>query len=296
VSTEFSWVAAGTAAVVSIAAWVVAAADQPRKTYQVRALADRVFERLNAERRSRGAPEWERRPSLDGVASSAAERVARTGRHGLGSMDRALRNAGIRGVHRAIPILLTFRGHNDPLQAAVDLWKGYGPALEGLKDPRIDAIGLGGAVSADGTRVLVGLLVEDVEWPDYRELERETAEAVNRVRVGRGLRAMETQPELSEVARGHSLDMARRGYFSHESPEGRDLGWRLRSAGLEYHQVAENISKIRGFESPVQAAVEGWMKSRGHRDNILTPEFELSGVGVAVDEDGVVYFTQLFLR
>jgi uncharacterized protein YkwD len=46
---------------------------------------------------------------------------------------------------------------------------------------------------------------------------------------------------------------------------------------------------------PVAAAVQGWMKSRTHRDNILRREFTETGVGIC-RRDGSYYFTQLFLR
>jgi uncharacterized protein YkwD len=38
------------------------------------------------------------------------------------------------------------------------------------------------------------------------------------------------------------------------------------------------------------------MESPGHRKNILEPLFTVSAIGVAIDSDGKVYFTQLFMR
>ena len=41
-------------------------------------------------------------------------------------------------------------------------------------------------------------------------------------------------------------------------------------------------------------AVEGWMNSQGHRENILDPSYDRAGIGVAIAEDDRVYITQNF--
>jgi uncharacterized protein YkwD len=41
--------------------------------------------------------------------------------------------------------------------------------------------------------------------------------------------------------------------------------------------------------------VEGWLESPGHRENLLDAAVRETGVGIAVDDDGALYFTQLFL-
>ena len=51
----------------------------------------------------------------------------------------------------------------------------------------------------------------------------------------------------------------------------------------------------RGSEDPFRTAVESWLKSRGHREHLLSPEFQETGIGVAIDDEGAIYFTQLFL-
>lgn len=40
--------------------------------------------------------------------------------------------------------------------------------------------------------------------------------------------------------------------------------------------------------------VDGWMNSTGHRENILNPDYEASGTGVFITENGSVYATQEF--
>jgi uncharacterized protein YkwD len=53
---------------------------------------------------------------------------------------------------------------------------------------------------------------------------------------------------------------------------------------------------VEGSDDPVAIAVEGWMSSPGHRANILSEEYSESGIGIAIDGRGAVYFTQVFTR
>ena len=97
------------------------------------------------------------------------------------------------------------------------------------------------------------------------------------------------------IARSHSQDMVRRGYFAHESPEGARPGERLTRAGVSYTHVGENLHRSLGVDDPVRTAIRSWLESQGHRKIMLTDEFYESGVGIATDEEGSLYFTQLFL-
>jgi uncharacterized protein YkwD len=90
--------------------------------------------------------------------------------------------------------------------------------------------------------------------------------------------------------------MATRGFFSHDDPERGGPDRRLTRAGIPWRAVAENIYRQRGYRDPVARAVEGWMRSPGHRQNILNPEYTHSGTGVFISGDGTAYYTQIFLR
>ena len=84
----------------------------------------------------------------------------------------------------------------------------------------------------------------------------------------------------ASVARFHSGDMLRRGYFSHTSPEGVDPFERLRAAGVAYSAAAENIAYgARNGEE----AFRQWYGSRGHRRNMLNCHYTRHGVGVVGD-------------
>lgn len=131
---------------------------------------------------------------------------------------------------------------------------------------------------------------------ELRQLERETIEAVNRVRAQHDAAALDERAVLTDVARAHSQDMARRGYFSHRSPEGDDVVDRVRARGISYRKLGENIQQNRGYEDPVRTAIDSWLHSSGHRQILLDPAFTETGVGAALDEQGHYIFTQIFLK
>lgn len=120
--------------------------------------------------------------------------------------------------------------------------------------------------------------------------EQEMLALVNEERAKEGTKPLEFDTRLTEVGRGHSKDMFERGYFSHFSPEGEDVGDRLEERGIHYTFAGENLA----LAPNVNRAHSGLMNSPGHRRNILDPAFTRVGIGVV---DGGVYgkmFTQVF--
>jgi uncharacterized protein YkwD len=132
-------------------------------------------------------------------------------------------------------------------------------------------------------------LVTETEW-HIRFLTNQQRD------IGR-LPPLEGSPALADVARAHSRDMLARGFFDHRNPDGLGPRDRVVKHGLSFKVVAENIYSARnGSTDAAELAsivVGGWMKSEGHRLNILDPSLKLIGVGVAV-ADRDVMATQLF--
>lgn len=108
------------------------------------------------------------------------------------------------------------------------------------------------------------------------ELEARMLEMVNAERVQRGLKPLQADPELTQVARAHSRDMFARSYFSHVSPDRGDPFDRMREAKVRYLIAGENLALAR----TLPAAHQGLMESPGHRANILRPQFGRVGIGV----------------
>lgn len=140
--------------------------------------------------------------------------------------------------------------------------------------------------------------------------ERAIAAAINRERTARDLDPVEYRPGLADVARNHSRDMIARDYYAHESPDGETPFGRVQSSSVSCSSVGENIAASwwqREFEStdgkrtlhttPEELAdglVEQWLNSPEHRENMLRPDWERTGVGIAVTAEGEVLVTQNF--
>jgi uncharacterized protein YkwD len=120
-----------------------------------------------------------------------------------------------------------------------------------------------------------------------REIVRATLCALNRERAHHGLRRLSLDKRLSRAARRHARDMARRNYFSHDTLGGGTFVDRIRAEGYlkgaRSWVVGENLAwGSRGFSRP-RVIMRMWMKSPGHRANILNRSFRQIGIGVAYD-------------
>ena len=119
----------------------------------------------------------------------------------------------------------------------------------------------------------------------------EVVDRTNAERARHGLRALTVDQRLAAAAQAHSADMVRRGFFAHESPDGRQVWDRAVAAGYAYRKVAENIA---AGQRTAEEVVRGWMGSPGHRANILDGDLTQIGVGRADGGSYGVYWTQVF--
>ena len=114
---------------------------------------------------------------------------------------------------------------------------------------------------------------------------RATLCLINVVRRTSRVRRLKADRALARVARGHSRAMVSRRFFGHIDPAGRDVGGRLRAAGWlprpPTWAAGENVGFGDGPASTPRATVEGWYLSDAHRVNMLDPQFDRAGIGVA---------------
>ncbi|MEG5113538.1 CAP domain-containing protein [Microcoleus sp. A2-C5] len=123
------------------------------------------------------------------------------------------------------------------------------------------------------------------------DLEKAVNQQINLYRASKKLPPLTVDPRISQIARIHSENMASgKVKFSHDGFEGR-----AKAITVPYQSVAENVAYNMGYNDPVRNAVEGWIKSDGHRKNIES-QFNLTGIGIAKNAKGEYYFTQLFVR
>jgi uncharacterized membrane protein required for colicin V production len=120
--------------------------------------------------------------------------------------------------------------------------------------------------------------------------EQKMFKMVNQERAKAGLRPLQWDEQLSQVARGHSMEMFQMGYFAHNSPVSGTPFDRMRQAGIAFLVAGENLA----YAPNVQIAHEGLMNSPGHRANILRPEFGKIGIGVIESDFRGSMFSQEF--
>jgi uncharacterized protein YkwD len=113
-------------------------------------------------------------------------------------------------------------------------------------------------------------------------LEAAVVGRINVVRRGRGLRPLRWNSRLARAADFHSRDMARKGYFEHESANGTAFWRRIErfypSRGFRSWTVGENLlwaSDTYGADF----AVREWMASPPHRQNLLSRDWREIGIG-----------------
>ncbi|MFF9976975.1 CAP domain-containing protein [Streptomyces erythrochromogenes] len=98
---------------------------------------------------------------------------------------------------------------------------------------------------------------------------------VNQERAQAGCGPVRANPPLAALAGAFSKDMAARGFFGHDDPEGNTPWDRAAKAGLS-GLGGENIARGQGDAESVMRA---WMNNPGHKANILNCEFRTLGVG-----------------
>jgi uncharacterized protein YkwD len=113
-------------------------------------------------------------------------------------------------------------------------------------------------------------------------LEQGVIARMNAIRRGHGLRPLRHNARLATAADFHSRDMARRGYFEHDSANGTAFWRRIErfypSRGFRSWTVGENL--LWGTDRYGAAfAVREWMHSPPHRENILSRDWREVGIG-----------------
>ena len=134
----------------------------------------------------------------------------------------------------------------------------------------------------------LGFQTEDYKLDE--QTENLMIDLVNKERASRGLKTLKIDVNLRSVARSHSEDMFKRGYFSHYSPERETVADRAEKMGIDFLVIGENLA----YAPNLELAHKGLMNSEGHRANILSEDFGKIGIGVI---DGGIYgkmFTQVF--
>lgn len=108
----------------------------------------------------------------------------------------------------------------------------------------------------------------------------------NQIRAQRGMRTLRTNRRLRKAAVRHSRDMVWNDYFEHTTPKGVTMVDRiLRSRYVRANRgwsLGENLAWGTGTYATPRGAVDAWMNSEGHRENILRRAYREVGIGVVI--------------
>ena len=128
-------------------------------------------------------------------------------------------------------------------------------------------------------------------------LEQTAFDLLNKKRVQNGLTPLTWNDKLASIARSHSQNMADFNFFSHRGLDNKMVSDRADDAGMgRWRAIGENIAYNRGYQEPINKAVELWLDSPSHRHNLLDNNWKETAVGIAVAADGSYYLTQVFLK
>lgn len=127
---------------------------------------------------------------------------------------------------------------------------------------------------------------------DMEQLISEVHEATNRERVAAGANPVERLDSLDGIAQNWSSRMADADRMTHNPDIRTQVDQTYRGEWSRYGEnVLQNWCGANG-----DALVAQWMRSPGHRVNMLRSDYTHLGVGAAVADSSKLYSTQNFVR
>lgn len=121
-------------------------------------------------------------------------------------------------------------------------------------------------------------------------------ELTNKERQKLGLPVLEQNEKLNSAAFFKGTDMIEKGYWSHFGPNGETPWQFIENSGYTFSFAGENLAK--DFTSS-ESAVQAWMESKSHRENILNDKFTQTGIAIIkgkIDDKETVIIVQMFAR
>lgn len=129
--------------------------------------------------------------------------------------------------------------------------------------------------------------------PSPQEVGQAVYGQINQYRHQKGLPLLRWDAQISQQALAHSQALA-----SGRVPLGHHgFQQRIQAIGktTPYSRAAENVASTIANATPDRQAVQGWLSSPSHLKNITGP-FDTTGIGVARNDQGQYYFTEIFIK
>lgn len=123
--------------------------------------------------------------------------------------------------------------------------------------------------------------------------QKEILDIINNERIENNLLPLEEKEILNEMAIKKASLVAKEGKLDHYAGGYSSLGEFFKEYGISYLAIAENLA--RNQKTPEDVA-KNWIESKGHRANLLNPQYTYTGIGKFIDENNNIYWVQLFLK
>lgn len=111
----------------------------------------------------------------------------------------------------------------------------------------------------------------------------EIVSLTNQKRTEAGVSSLIYNLQLEQAARQKGQDMIENDYWAHVAPDGTEPWVFFVDAGYKYRYAGENLA--RDFSNP-QDAINAWMASPSHKDNLLSDKYKEIGIAVVEGDLG----------
>lgn len=129
----------------------------------------------------------------------------------------------------------------------------------------------------------------------YKKQIEQIVKYTNQYRKKAGQKDLVLDTTLTRAACYRSLEMAKTNNLSHTRPDGTRCFTILSDYKVSYMATGENIAYTsKGYGVNAKVVSQMWYNSTGHRANMLNSRFKKIGIGIAVADNGDIYYTQLF--
>jgi uncharacterized protein YkwD len=157
---------------------------------------------------------------------------------------------------------------------------------------------LGLALVLVGGLAPAAIAADSVSGSSIAAAELKALTLTNQRRVTAGLRPLRLDTRLAALARDRAEYMARTNVLSHTQANGTDVFDLIRTSKIAWYGAGEIIAwnTAGALDYSASFAVQGWMKSPGHKAIVLSKGYNYAGFGMAIAENGRRFWAGVYLK
>ena len=256
------------------------------------ALREDFARSINAERAREGAVSLRPSAPLNRLAQELAEELARRGETDFDEVpEEQMISRAQKAGYPAKSLTEIFTRTDGSIPEVMASWRERGDRTwKSLVQAGSRDLGVGAAILDDvplyvfllGTSQDDYLAARSEAYRDLGDVRRRMLVRVNSERRRQSLPAIAPSTTLDRVAQAYADDMLKRSHYGHVDPEGLTVRERAYAGGYDLRFIAENLA---AGQPTVEEAMDGWMKSEKHRENILSKIYTEAGFGLAIGKN-----------